>query len=437
MRPAFNESGRMPGNGTLGLALRVLAIFVTILSLRSPLLAQFSSRTAEVEAARDRKAQSLQPDIPSGFERGLIYVKDKKVLERITAGVAGFRLKLGGLATGSGFALGPEYLRRDLANGRLVFRSAAQRSFKNYQKYDLQLSLPSSRRHPFFLDLYSAYRNYPGINYYGPGPDSQKSSRSNFRLEDTQIHAAGGLNPFRHLSLGASLGYLLVNVGPGTDRRFVSTEQVFTSAQAVGIDRQTNFLRHSYFAKYDYRDNPGGPRAGGNYSLEYSRYLDRDLDRHSFQQLDLHLQQYIPFFNRRRVIALRGRSVLTFRNDNQSIPIYMQPRLGGSDDLRGFRPFRFYDDNLLIANVEYRWETFSGLDMALFADAGKVFSRHADWNFHNLEASAGFGLRFNVVNNVFLRLDVGFSHEGFQVWVKFNNIFGESPTSSPNAISVF
>jgi len=115
----------------------------------------------------------------------------------------------------------------------------------------------------------------------------------------------------------------------------------------------------------------------------------------------------------------------------------MQPRLGGSDDLRGFRPFRFYDDNLLIANVEYRWETFSGLDMALFADAGKVFSRHADWNFHNLEASAGFGLRFNVVNNVFLRLDVGFSHEGFQVWVKFNNIFGESPTSSPNAISVF
>jgi hypothetical protein len=26
-------------------------------------------------------------------------------------------------------------------------------------------------------------------------------------------------------------------------------------------------------------------------------------------------------------------------------------------------------------------------------------------------------------NSVFLRMDVGFSHEGFQVWLKFNNIF--------------
>ena len=31
--------------------------------------------------------------------------------------------------------------------------------------------------------------------------------------------------------------------------------------------------------------------------------------------------------------------------------------------------------------------------------------------------------RFNVRNNVFLRLDVGFSHEGFRVWVKFWNPF--------------
>jgi len=341
------------------------------------------------------------------------------------------------LVTGSGFALGPEYLRRDLANGRLVFRSAVQSSFKSYQKYDLQLSLPPSRRHPYFLDLYSAHRNYPGINYYGPGPDSQKSSRSNFRFEDTQIYAAGGFEPLRHLSLGASIGYLLVNVGPGTDHRFISTEQVFTSAQPVGIDRQTNFLRHSYFAQYDYRDNPGGPRAGGNYSFAYSRFLDQDLDHHSFQQLDLHLQQYIPFFNQRRIIALRGRSVLTFRDENQSVPFYMQPRLGGSDDLRGFLPFRFYDDNLLIVNGEYRWETFSGLDMALFADAGKVFSRRTDWNFRDVEGSAGFGLRFNVRNNVFLRLDVGFSHEGFQLWVKFNNIFSESPAIAPDALSVF
>ena len=44
-------------------------------------------------------------------------------------------------------------------------------------------------------------------------------------------------------------------------------------------------------------------------------------------------------------------------------------------------------------------------------------------NFHDLETSAGFGFRFNVANTVFLRFDVGFSHEGFQYWMKFGNPF--------------
>jgi outer membrane protein assembly factor BamA len=252
-----------------------------------------------------------------------------------------------------------------------------------------------------------------------------------------ESHLAGGVEPWKYLSLGASAGYLLMNVGPGTDKRFVSSEQIFSSAEAVGIDHQTDFFRHSYFAQFDYRDNPGGPRAGGNYTLEYSRYLDRDIGQHSFQRLDMHLQQYVPFFNQRRVVALRARSILTFHDDGQGLPFYMQPRLGGSDDLRGFRPFRFYDDNLLVLNAEYRWETFSGLDMALFADGGKVFPRRANWNFRDLEGSAGFGFRFNVRNSVFLRLDVGFSHEGYQVWVKFNNVFAESPVGSPKSLLAF
>jgi outer membrane protein assembly factor BamA len=401
------------------------------------LSAQVNSRAAEIEAARDRKAQTLQPDTPSGLERKLVYIRDKKVVERITAGIAGFRLKLGGLVSGSGFALGPEYLRRDLWRGRAMFRSAAQASFKRYQKYDTQFSLHPQRGSRYFLDLGAVHRNYPGINYYGPGPDSSKTFRSNFRLEDTEFNGVAGVRPVPHLQFGASLSYLLVNVGPGTDTRFVSSEQVFSPAQTVGIDQQADFLRHGFFAQYDYRDIPGGPRSGGNYIVEYSDYSDRTLGRHDFRRLDLHLQQFIGFFNKRRVIALRGKSTWTFPDDGQQVPFYLQPTLGGSDDLRGFRPFRFYDDNLIVVNAEYRWETFSGLDMALFADAGKVFHRHSQWNLHDLESSVGFGFRFNVRNNVFLRLDAGFSHEGFQVWVKFSNIFNEGLMGAPDTQSVF
>ena len=77
----------------------------------------------------------------------------------------------------------------------------------------------------------------------------------------------------------------------------------------------------------------------------------------------------------------------------------------------------------MVMNAEYRWEIFSGLDGALFADAGKVFPRRGLLNFHDLESSAGFGLRFNARNATFLRIDTGFSQEGFQVWLKFNDVF--------------
>jgi outer membrane protein assembly factor BamA len=105
------------------------------------------------------------------------------------------------------------------------------------------------------------------------------------------------------------------------------------------------------------------------------------------------------------------------------VPFYLQPTLGGSNDLRGFRAYRFYDNAAMVLNAEYRWEVFSGMDMAIFGDAGKVAPRWRDLDLSDLEASYGFGMRFNVRNAVFLRIDTAFSHEGFQIWFKFNNVF--------------
>lgn len=382
-----------------------------------------ATRAEEIQSARRAKARRLEPDEVSRPERLLRDIKDKRILERFTAGIAGFRLKLGGLATGSGFALGPEYLRRDLAGGRVLFRGSARASTRKFQLLDLELSLPQLARRRAFVDLYAVHRNYPRIDYYGPGPDSRKTGRSAFRLEDTAYDATAGVRPWRYLNLGSSIGYLQVNVGPGADKRFVSSDRIFPPALVPGIDRQADFLRGNVFLQLDWRDHPGGPRRGGHYLLRHNWYSDRTLELHSFRRLDLEAQQYLSFFNERRVIALRAKSVLTFPARGQKVPFYLQPTLGGSEDLRGFRPYRFYDDNLLVVNAEYRWETFSGLDAALFFDAGKVFPRRSQLNFHDLEGSAGFGLRFNVNNSVFLRIDVGFSHEGFQAWLKFNNVF--------------
>ena len=96
--------------------------------------------------------------------------------------------------------------------------------------------------------------------------------------------------------------------------------------------------------------------------------------------------------------------------------------LGGST-LRGFRPYRFDDENSFVFNAEYRWEVCTGLDMAVFSDSGEVFHRPSQLNLSKLEESVGFGFRFNNQRSLIMRVDTGFSREGFQVWFALNKAF--------------
>ncbi|MDX1980853.1 MAG: BamA/TamA family outer membrane protein [Bryobacteraceae bacterium] len=382
------------------------------------------TRTAEIERQRDEKARELKPEDVSKGERFLRDIKERKYLERVASGYNGLRAKIGNMVTGGGFALGPEYFREDFLRGQLTTRASAQFSTRGYRKYEAEAILPRLAGDHLFLNAIASRRTYRGIQYHGPGPDSSRS-RTNYLLEDTSIDGIAAVKPGRFLKLGGSLGGLWVNVGPGQDSRFASSEQVFTPAQAPGIDRQTNFFRYGTFGQFDYRDSAAGPKSGGNYVMQFSWFRDQQLSLYSFRRLDIDLQQYVPFFNRSRILALRARTTLTDTDAGNLVPFYLQPFLGGSDDLRGFRPFRFSDRNSMVLNAEYRWEVFSGLDGAIFVDGGKVFPRRGFLNFRDLEGSAGFGLRFNVQNATFLRIDVGFSHEGFQVWFKFNDVFNQ------------
>ena len=73
--------------------------------------------------------------------------------------------------------------------------------------------------------------------------------------------------------------------------------------------------------------------------------------------------------------------------------------------------------------VEYRFEAFIGLDVALFGDFGQVGSEWGDFRSEEFECSYGGGLRFNTAYSVFMRLDVGHGREGTRFYWKFKNVF--------------
>ena len=153
--------------------------------------------------------------------------------------------------------------------------------------------------------------------------------------------------------------------------------------------------------------------------------------------LDIDLQQYVGFFNRSRVIALRAHTRLTDTRDGQTVPFYLQPVIGGSDDLRGFRPIPLSPArtaSTLGAGIPLG-PSSPACDGALFVDGAAKSSQNGrdNSNFKDLEGSAGFGLRFNARNRTFMRLDVGFSHEGFQIWFKFNDVFQQRPLGTADS----
>jgi outer membrane protein assembly factor BamA len=106
------------------------------------------------------------------------------------------------------------------------------------------------------------------------------------------------------------------------------------------------------------------------------------------------------------------------------MPFYLQRTLGGPDDLRGFRNFRFRDQHLLLLQAEYRWEIFTAVDGAIFYDTGKVASRREDLDLRNLESDYGIGFRFGTSNGVFLRVEAAFgSSAGKHFILRFGNVF--------------
>jgi outer membrane protein assembly factor BamA len=373
------------------------------------------SRSETLTTARQEKAANLKKPMRASLERALYEIKEKRLLERFQAGFHGFHPILGGIRSGSGFG-GGTWVE---SNG---IRTSGQVSLKGYQKYELRVTAPL-HSDLFFADFRATYRNLPQERFFGTGQNSKKENQVNFRLEDTNYAGRVGITPARHVKTGIVAGWLDTNVGSGTSLRLPTIETVYKATDVAGMANQPDYLQAGAFFEADYRDQPGNPRSGGLYTASYTSFQDRKLGRYDFGQYNIEAQQYFPFFHQRRVIALRAKTTMTQTASDQEVPFFMQPTLGGSEDLRGYNEFRFRDKNMVVLNAEYRWEAFSGLDLAAFADAGQVAPRPSDLHLSNFEKSYGVGFRFNSEKSVFLRLDVGFSKEGQHLFVKFGHVF--------------
>ena len=110
----------------------VFYIKLSILFLVLPLSSLSQTRTEELEGQRREYQKGLAPEKTTGAEEVLRRFKDDKILERVNYGYNGLSVRLGGLVTGGGFALGPQHFRDDLKDGALMVGAAAELTINSF-----------------------------------------------------------------------------------------------------------------------------------------------------------------------------------------------------------------------------------------------------------------------------------------------------------------
>jgi hypothetical protein len=90
-----------------------------------------------------------------------------------------------------------------------------------------------------------------------------------------------------------------------------------------------------------------------------------------------------------------------FREEGDGVPLYLLPRLGSTEGLRGFRGWRFRDRAVLTAMAEWRYQVWwhpgdpqYRVDAFLFADHGAVGSSLDAIERGDFVTTPGIGLRF-------------------------------------------
>ena len=193
---------------------------------------------------RQKKAAELTPESSRRTERLLVEIRENAGFSRRSRTVSEDCARASArLVTGSGFAVGTRVLPRRL--GRREGRcSAPPRKFSTQR---LSVVRCRARRCPSWQqscvsELHATHRTSRRWPYYGPGPDSQKTGRSNYRLEDTNFSfrtRCSAAPPFR---LGVTGGFTESERGP-RNRRSVAfpTDRSVLAIRTPGIDHQTDY----------------------------------------------------------------------------------------------------------------------------------------------------------------------------------------------------
>ena len=363
-----------------------------------------ASRSASIEQAQAQKSQNLHK-----YEPG----KVEALLDDVEAMLFTGQLKVhpffDSAYAGGGFTLGAGYLQHVSSYNTIDLRGSY--TISGYKRIEAAFLAPRVFDRHGSLTLLGGWREATQVGFYGTGMDTSKSDRANYQFDQPYGSATLDYWPTRKLLLlsgGVELSTWNQGSGQGSAP---SVEEVYTPATLPGLGASPTYLHSQATVGLDSRPSPGYARYGGFYRITFHDYRDND-GQFGFRQTEYEAIQHVPVLRDTWVLSLHGRLELANAANEQTIPFFMLPALGGGSSLRGFASWRFRDLNALLLQAEWRVLANRFLDMALFYDAGKVSARRSDLTDGPLKSDYGLGFRMHGPLATPLRIELARSNEG-------------------------
>lgn len=274
------------------------------------------------------------------------------------------------------------------------------------------------------------YENRGEEHFYGIGPNTSLGDGTSYRMERSTFETTLGWQALDHTELQGRFAYQNVNITNGEDggRGIIDNLFVATGRQRIPGLGGDEILSWGADVEHDTRDNPDIPVSGGYERAHFSFNKGLKSDSGYFKYRG-EIAHFFKVFSERQVLALRG--VVEHHDEvgDRAVPFFHMSRLGGfgtsprmGDTHRGFRRDRFYDESLLLFNVEYRWTVWQyrewRMDAVLLWDEGQVFGEWSNLQLEDFRGSYGLGFRISFENSILLAIEMARSNEGTEFYVK-------------------
>lgn len=344
---------------------------------------------------------------------------------------------VGTVASGSGPAIGVEFLTHHVGPLPMGVGVDAMISVRNYQDLAVRVGGLSHRRTGLRLDpgddsftssvtrptsdapgwavyLEHRYRRLPSRSLYGAtAPDTTVSTT--FGQTTTATDAVFQLQTIRAVGVSARLGVMTTDPFPGARTDRPTTDSVFSDGISHALATPSRYVVGGIGAGLDSRDHPWRPKRGSVITLSAWRFVSRSEGFTSFSRVGFDVQSFRPVGTLRHVMAVRLLGSYAGMTGGGEFPFQLTHALGGSDSLRSFPHDRFRGQSLTAAMLESRWHTWRPLELVLFVDVGHFARPPVPTDGQTTLTSIGVGARYWFRDRYALRADVSRGRDGVRL----------------------